>query len=98
VPAVTGAICGKVLATPDSNTSALRSHLKSQHPEAAMEMVKFEASFVQKRLDDEKKLERLYYQAEKGTPQKRDQPDYSASDCSENEAIGTPGKTKLFIN
>ena len=91
VPAVTGAICGKVLATPDSNTSALRSHLKSQHPEAALEMVKFEADFAQKRLDDDKKLERLYYQAEK----KRDQPDHSSSDSSDNEMVVTPGKIKL---
>jgi hypothetical protein len=96
VPAVTGAICGKVLATPDSNTSALRSHLKSQHPEAAREMFQFEADFVQQKIDNEKKLEKLYTQVEKQTP-KRDQPDYSSSDNSENEISGTPGKTNSIF-
>jgi hypothetical protein len=95
VPAVTGAICGKVLATPDSNTSALRSHLKSQHPEAAREMFQFEADFVKQKIDNEKKLERLYFQAQKKTP-KRDQPDYSSSDNSEIEMDGTPGNFFCF--
>jgi hypothetical protein len=59
VPAVTGAICGKVLATPDSNTSSLRTHLRSFHPEAAQEVAVFEASWVQKRQTDDKKLEKM---------------------------------------
>ena len=101
VPAVTGAICGKVLSCPDGATTSLRSHVKSFHTEAAIEIVKFEADFVNRRLEDDKRLERLYNQVEKRTPKKRDQPDHpssaSGSDNSDTSTVGTPGKNIFLI-
>ena len=99
VPAETGAICGKVLATPDGSTTSLRSHIKSFHTEAALEIIQFEAEFVRKREEDEKRLEKLYTQVEKRTPKKRDQPDHpdspdsaSASDNPDADTVGPSGK------
>ena len=96
VPAQTGAICGKVLATPDGSTTSLRSHIKSFHTEAAMEIVLFEAEFVRRREEDDKRLEKLYTQVEKRTPKKRDQPDHpssaSASDNPDADTVGPSGK------
>ena len=95
-PVETGAICGQVFSTPDSSTTSTRSHVKSQHPEAYMEMIQFEADFAQKKDEEDKKLERLYNQVEKRTPKKRDQPDHpssaSASENSDTSTVGTPGK------
>ena len=94
-----GAICGKVLSTPDGSTTSLRSHIKSFHTEAALEIVRFEAEFMRKREDDEKRLEKLYTQVEKRTPKKRDQPDHpsspgsaSASDNPDADTVGPSGK------
>ena len=94
VPAGTGQICGKLLGIPDSSTSSLRTHLRSFHPDQTHEVVSFEAAWDQKRDADTKKLERLYNQVEKRTPNmKRDQPDHdtSTSSNSETEFVGTPG-------
>ncbi len=70
--------------------------MKSFHTEAALEIVKFEADFVNRRLEDDKRLERLYNQVERRTPKKRYQPDHpssaSGSDNSDTSTVGTPGK------
>ncbi len=101
VPAETGAICGKVLSTPDGSTTSLRSHIKSYHTEAALEIIQFEAEFLRKREEDDKRLEKLYNQVEKRTPKKRDQPDHpssagsaSASDNPDADTVGPSGNYK----
>jgi hypothetical protein len=96
-PVVTGAICGKVFSTPGGATTSLRSHVKSFHTVAALEMIQFEADFVKKREDEDKKLEKLYNQIEKRTPKKRDQPNHpsSASENSDTSTVGTPGKIEF---
>ena len=95
-PAVTGAICGKVFSTPCGATTSLRSHVKSFHTGAALEMIQYEADFVKRREEEDKMLEKLYNQVEKRTPKKRHQPDHgspaSASDNSDMSTVGTPGK------
>ncbi len=89
VPLETGAICGKLLKTPDYNTSSMRTHLRSYHADQFNEVEEFEDQWLKKRESERKKLDML--------SKKRDQPDHPATTTdSESDNTGSPG-TKLFL-
>jgi len=72
--------------------------LRSFHPEAAQEVAIFEAGWVKKRDDDDKKLEELYNHVETRTHnEKRDQPDDSDSTSDNSDTPRTPGKINFNL-
>nr|XP_047138988.1 uncharacterized protein LOC124814927 [Hydra vulgaris] len=97
VPAGTGPICGKVLSTP--NSSSMRTHIRSLHPEQARAVISFEAAWYQKRLNDTKKLDKLYNQVEKITSnKKKDQSDHSDSTLSNSGTDVDASQSVVYPN
>ncbi len=90
VPLETGAICGKLLKTPDYNTSSMRTHLRSYHVDQFKEVVESEDQWTKNREAERKKLDKL--------SRKRDQPDHPPTTTdSEADTTGTPGKKSIIL-
>jgi len=82
VPLETGAICGKLLKTPDYNTSSMRTHLRSYHSDQFKQVLESEDQWITNREAEIKKLGSL--------SKKRNEPDHPAT-STDSEAEHSPG-------